>query len=372
MPAGNVTLTARAIQKANTYTITYDANGGTVSPTKETTTDNEEITLPKPTHEALEFDGWYTAKNGGTKIGNAGSKYKVTESKTLYAHWVAVAYVSDAGQNSSNKALSYGNTTLTYKTSQSGAYGYIKIPKGYSVEYSRTIEGTMETEVVAVGSVSTPAGTQYIYGKEPSPKGVYAVYGNIQPANGEGSVSTSGNSGNYISGTKFTETEYFAFEVITGELSSLKIKDGNGNTIYMKITQVTDEDPSPLRDYITIPLGTYGDEGFEQCTLILLKKGKITNTEYNAATGETTTILEEQHNKGDKVHVKTGSNVRTLSMGPSAEDLPDGYTVMNGRVWYILNNNYHGGILGQYVGDWTENGSTIYTGTRYSVTFTAN
>lgn len=69
-----------------TYTVTYDANGGAVSPASDSYT-NTPINLPIPTIEGCYlFDGWYTAKTGGTQVQ---SPYTPTANITLYAHWTA-------------------------------------------------------------------------------------------------------------------------------------------------------------------------------------------------------------------------------------------------------------------------------------------
>lgn len=69
-----------------TYTVTYDANGGAVSPASDSYT-NTPINLPTPTIEGCYlFDGWYTAKTGGTKVQ---SPYTPTANITLYAQWTA-------------------------------------------------------------------------------------------------------------------------------------------------------------------------------------------------------------------------------------------------------------------------------------------
>lgn len=82
---GNVTLTAQwqRIQ----YTVTYDANGGSVSPTNATVDAGGSVALPTPTRNSYSFDGWYTAASGGTKIGDGGASYTPTANITLYAQW---------------------------------------------------------------------------------------------------------------------------------------------------------------------------------------------------------------------------------------------------------------------------------------------
>lgn len=48
----------KANWKANTYTITYDPNGGHVAPATQTVTFGSEVTLPVPTRTGYDFAGW--------------------------------------------------------------------------------------------------------------------------------------------------------------------------------------------------------------------------------------------------------------------------------------------------------------------------
>ena len=82
----SITVTYETGGSTPTYTVTYDANGGAVSPASDSYT-NTPINLPTPTIEGCYlFDGWYTAKTGGTKVQ---SPYTPTANITLYAHWTA-------------------------------------------------------------------------------------------------------------------------------------------------------------------------------------------------------------------------------------------------------------------------------------------
>ena len=57
------------------------------------------ITLETPENrEGYEFEGWYTEKDGGSKVGDAGDVYSITDSTTIYAHWKK----SDSGDNGSS------------------------------------------------------------------------------------------------------------------------------------------------------------------------------------------------------------------------------------------------------------------------------
>ena len=74
---------------ASSYTITFNANGGSVSPSSKTANYNTSITLPTPSRSGYIFNGWYTASSGGSKIGGAGYNYTVTYSATFYAQWTS-------------------------------------------------------------------------------------------------------------------------------------------------------------------------------------------------------------------------------------------------------------------------------------------
>lgn len=74
------------IVETNTYTITFNPNGGTVTPTSaETGTDGKLASdLPTPTRDGYTFDGWYTAADGGEKEDETSV---FDANTTLYAHW---------------------------------------------------------------------------------------------------------------------------------------------------------------------------------------------------------------------------------------------------------------------------------------------
>lgn len=68
----------------NIYTITFDANGGTVGTSSTKSAHGDSITLPTPTRDNHTFNGWL---NGATNVGGAGSSYTTTSSATLVASW---------------------------------------------------------------------------------------------------------------------------------------------------------------------------------------------------------------------------------------------------------------------------------------------
>lgn len=84
----NPPTTLYAHWKGKTYTVSLDANGGTVSMASRTATYGSEYpALPDATRTGgYTFDGWYTQKTGGTKVDD-NTTVTTAANHTLYAHW---------------------------------------------------------------------------------------------------------------------------------------------------------------------------------------------------------------------------------------------------------------------------------------------
>ena len=81
-------LTTGSTPTPTTYTITFNANGGSVTPTSATTgTDGKLASLPTPTHATDTFKGWFTAATGGTAVT---TNTVFMSNDTIYAQWQAV------------------------------------------------------------------------------------------------------------------------------------------------------------------------------------------------------------------------------------------------------------------------------------------
>ena len=80
----NVTYYAKW-RELNNYTITFDANGGTVDTTSKVIQEGNAVgTLPTPTRTEYVFEGWFTNLNFDTKVTE---NTIPTESTTYYAKW---------------------------------------------------------------------------------------------------------------------------------------------------------------------------------------------------------------------------------------------------------------------------------------------
>ncbi len=71
-----------------TYTVSFNANGGSVSTSGMTVKKGSPYgTLPTPTRDYYTFDGWFTAANGGTQV-TSSTTFTSSSNITLYAQWI--------------------------------------------------------------------------------------------------------------------------------------------------------------------------------------------------------------------------------------------------------------------------------------------
>ena len=156
--AGNRTLYAR--WAAKTYTITFNANGGTCSTASKTVTYNSTYgTLPTPTRTGYTFAGWYTAASAGTKVDST-SKVNYAGSRTLYAHWNAKSYKVTLNANGGTCGSSSFN--VLYGSNYSGL-GVSIYRSGYT--FGGWYTSTTYATKVDVNTICTTAGDHTLYAK---------------------------------------------------------------------------------------------------------------------------------------------------------------------------------------------------------------
>lgn len=97
---GNSGLTLYAVWAANTWTVTFNANGGTGAPGAQTKTYGKALTLSgvRPTRVGYIFLGWGTSASAEEPTYQPGSLYGSDAAATLYALW-KVAYVAPTIRN---------------------------------------------------------------------------------------------------------------------------------------------------------------------------------------------------------------------------------------------------------------------------------
>ena len=118
--ADGATITLYAQWKINSYTLTYDPNGGTVTPTSKTLTYGSQYgALPTPSRTGYTFTGWFTAASGGSKVGTATTMG--AGNTTIYAHWRAnvltVNYYPNGATKVDTSSVADGSAVSTIDSS---------------------------------------------------------------------------------------------------------------------------------------------------------------------------------------------------------------------------------------------------------------
>lgn len=167
-------ITLYAVWKAYTYTIIYNANGGSGAPANQTKTYGVALTLSstKPTRSLYIFKGWGTSSNVTTVAYAAGGSYTTNAGITLYAIW-ELDYVKpritgflikrcDADYNASDEGTyanvkfnwacdrSVSSITIKYKTSTDDDWTSITVSaSGTSGTVNLLIgDGTLSNELI--------------------------------------------------------------------------------------------------------------------------------------------------------------------------------------------------------------------------------
>ncbi len=97
------------------YTVTFDAQGGTVETGSKLVSPGDTYgTLPTPTRTGHEFGGWYDGIGGSGSLYAYGTTVVLTENQTLYAKWTpisyAITYVLNNGDNHAENPTTYAIT----------------------------------------------------------------------------------------------------------------------------------------------------------------------------------------------------------------------------------------------------------------------
>jgi uncharacterized protein (TIGR02145 family)/uncharacterized repeat protein (TIGR02543 family) len=115
-------------QGCHDWTITFNANGGTVSPASVTTGVGDTLgSLPTPARTGYTFKGWYTASTSGTKVTE---DRKYNGNTTVYAQWTPIGYTItydlDGGTVSSANPPSYNieATAITLRNPTKTGYTF--------------------------------------------------------------------------------------------------------------------------------------------------------------------------------------------------------------------------------------------------------
>ena len=203
-----------------TYTLTYDANGGEDAPEKETGEQDNTLKISEdtPIRRGYEFIGWSMDKDAKTAEYQAGDEIKLKEDTTLYAVWEKIAEAGTCGKNLSWEINKQGVLTIygdgamqnyTYKSEMPwyrylskiksvviekgvttiGDYAFygmtdttnITIPEGVKTIGAYAFKNSAKLEQVELPSTLTRLGESAFYGctslkKIAIPEGMYTVW----------------------------------------------------------------------------------------------------------------------------------------------------------------------------------------------------
>ena len=166
----NSASTLYAIWKANTYTVSYNANGGSGAPSSQTKTHGVDLTLSttKPTRTNYNFLGWSTSSTASSAQYASGGKYTTNAAVTLYAVW-ELAYWKPKITNlktfrctSSGTAddfNTYTKVTFSWELCQLTGTNNVKtVTVGYKLPTATSYTNTTVTASGTSGSVSQVIG----------------------------------------------------------------------------------------------------------------------------------------------------------------------------------------------------------------------
>lgn len=191
----------RANWTVNTYTVKYNANGGSGAPGQQTKTYGVTLTLSstKPTRTNYTFKGWGTSSGSTTVAYAAGGSYTANASVTLYAIW-QLNYKSPSITNVKADRCNSGGTL-----DDEGTYG--KVTFSWSIASSATLSS------IRIGyKLNTASSYTYI------------------------TVSASGKSGNVskvIGGSLNTESQYDIQVIVTDNKGNSSYVTSIGTTEYL-------------------------------------------------------------------------------------------------------------------------------------------
>jgi uncharacterized repeat protein (TIGR02543 family) len=200
-----------------TFTVTFDANGGSVEPaSRQLYTGALYGELPTPHRPGYRFDGWYTARTGGAAV-TATTAVTRTDAHTLYAHWTKTETETPAAET--KPAVGPGGAvTLPSEPTAQKPLDISKIPSaalavsdkvwtgkqiksGFRIVFTYRIGNTTQRKTLV-------AGTDYTLSKPAANRNI-----------GKGSIAITGKG-------RYKGAKTIAFNIVPKAPSKLKLTSG--------------------------------------------------------------------------------------------------------------------------------------------------
>ena len=223
------------------FTITFNANGGSVSTTAGTTKADSTLSLtslPTPTRTGYTFSGWFTATTGGTQI-ELTRKYSANT--TIHARWTPITYTIaytlnngtfPGGSNPNPASYTYESNFITFQDPSRDGYFFdgwyenpsfsgnpvTSIPKGsstgdktYYAKWSPIYTVTFDANggSVSPASATTASGCKLAFLRTPTRSDGYYFTGWFTAATGGTQVTTNTVfTGNATIHAQWTQNHY--------------------------------------------------------------------------------------------------------------------------------------------------------------------
>ena len=205
------TKTLYAILNANTYTVSYNANGGSGAPSSQTKTHNVTLTLRSntPTRSGYTFKGWSTSSSATSASYSAGGSFTTNANTTLYAVWqknaattYTVSYNANGGTGAPSSQTKTHNVTLTLRTTTPTRSGYSFLG------WSTSSTATSPTYYAGGSYTANASATLYAVWSYNAPT-VYTISFNANGGSGApSSVTKTHGVTLYLPSTEPTRTNY--------------------------------------------------------------------------------------------------------------------------------------------------------------------
>ena len=147
-----------AFVEEDPWTVTFDANGGTVTPDTRPVANGAKVgPLPEPEQEGYQFNGWWTAADGGLIVSQ---NNVITTNVTFYAHWMRIYR-----QVSFNANGGHGNfvTNIAHGAAVGEVLAELPVPTNDDVPFLGWFTKASGGIPVTTGSIVTASCTYYAH-----------------------------------------------------------------------------------------------------------------------------------------------------------------------------------------------------------------
>jgi len=210
-----------SLESATSYTVRYDANGGTGAPDAQTKVYGKTLTLSStvPTRAGYSFLGWSTSSSATSATYSAGGSFTANADTALYAVWKAntytISYNANGGVDAPDSQTKYYGQDLTLSAVKPTRKGYTFL--GWSPNSADT------TATYQPGSIYTQNADMTLYAVW---KLAYSLGDNVSwSLSASGDLEISG-FGEMMYFSDYTEVPWYGFR---SDISRAVIEDGVTN-----------------------------------------------------------------------------------------------------------------------------------------------